>query len=127
MSKILSDCRYSKDHEWVKIKEGKAYVGITDYAQASLGEIVYVETPKVGDHLALGDDFCNIESVKAASPIINPLAGDVVEVNKSLEGQPELLNQNCYDNYIYALDKFNQSEFDALMDSSQYELFLQSK
>jgi len=126
MSEILADRRYSKDHEWVMLRDGKAYIGISDYAQDSLGEIVYVDLPQVGDHLAEGDDFCNIESVKAASPIINPLEGDVVEVNKSLEKNPENLNKDCYGNHLYALSGYSQKAFDALLDSKAYEAYVKT-
>ena len=112
MSNVLADRRYSKDHEWVMLKDGKVYVGITDYAQDSLGEIVYVDLPSVGDHLGAGDDFCNIESVKAASPVINPLDGDVAGV------------KDCYGTFIYALAGFRQDMYDGLMDAKAYETFL---
>jgi glycine cleavage system H protein len=124
MSNVLADRRYSKDHEWVMLKDGKVYVGITDYAQDSLGEIVYVDLPSVGDHLGAGDDFCNIESVKAASPVINPLDGDVAEVNVKLQKNPEELNKDCYGTFIYALAGFSQDLYNGLMDAKAYETFL---
>lgn len=127
MSKIIPGCRYSQDHEWVLVKDGLAYVGISDYAQDSLGEIVYVELPAEGDHLEEGDDYCNIESVKAASPVINPISGDVAKVNESLSDQPEQLNKDCYGTWIYALKGFDQKQVDALMDDKAYAEFLKTK
>lgn len=126
MSKVLADRKYSRDHEWVLVKDGLAYVGITDYAQDSLGEIVYVELPKVGDHLGEGDDFCNIESVKAASPVINPVSGDVAKVNEELDDAPEKLNKDCYGSFLYALKGYGQGELDALMDDKAYDAFLKT-
>ncbi len=126
MSKILENVRYSKDHEWVRIDGEKAYVGITDHAQAELGEVVYVELPPVGERYEQGEEISTVESVKAASPIINPVEGVVVEVNEELDGSPELINEDCYANHLYVLSPFEMSHYDGLLSSDEYAAFLAS-
>ena len=96
MSKIPAELRYSKDHEWVRVEGDVVYVGITDYAQDSLGEVVYVELPPTGEQYAANEEIANIESVKAASAIYNPVAGTVDSVNDELDGSPELINEDPY-------------------------------
>ena len=97
MSSIPADLRYAKSHEWVKIEaDGTAVVGITDYAQDSLGDITYVQAPKVGESLAVGDTFGVVESVKAASDLYAPIAGEVIAVNEALDATPEQVNQSPY-------------------------------
>ena len=127
MSKIPAELRYSEDHEWVRIEGGRAIVGITDYAQDSLGEIVYVELPAVGETFAADEEIANIESVKAASAIYNPLAGTVAAVNEELDGSPELVNQDCYANHLYELADFETSAFDELLDASAYQAWLDAQ
>jgi glycine cleavage system H protein len=124
MSSIPAELRYSKDHEWVRIDGDLATVGITDYAQNSLGEIVYVELPPVGESFGADEEIANIESVKAASAIYNPVAGTVAAVNDALDGSPELVNEDCYANYLYQLSDFDQAAVDALMDAAAYEAWV---
>lgn len=126
MSKIPTGLRYSKDHEWVKVVDGVAFVGITDYAQDSLGEIVFVELPPVDETYAADEEIANIESVKAASAIYNPITGTVAAVNDELDGSPELINEDCYEHYLYQLKEFNQADVDALLDAMAYEEFLKT-
>jgi glycine cleavage system H protein len=127
MSKIPADLRYSKDHEWVRLEGGRAIVGITDYAQESLGEIVYVELPSVGDTFEAEEEIANIESVKAASAIYNPLAGTVAAVNEALDGSPELVNQDCYANHLYELTDFDSGAFTELLDAPAYQAWLEAQ
>ncbi|WP_422478381.1 glycine cleavage system protein GcvH [Pleomorphochaeta sp. DL1XJH-081] len=126
MSKIPSELRYSKDHEWVRIEGDLAYVGITDYAQDTLGEVVYVELPSVGEQFAANDEIANIESVKAASAIYNPIAGTVASLNEELDASPELINEDSYEHYLYTLKDFNASDLDDLLDSDAYGEFLKT-
>ncbi|WP_320127779.1 glycine cleavage system protein GcvH [uncultured Sphaerochaeta sp.] len=126
MSKIPQDLRYSKDHEWVRVEGDKAFVGITDHAQEALGEIVYVELPSLDEHFDQGEEISNVESVKAASAIINPIGGDVVAINEVLDASPELVNEDCYEHYLFALGSFDKTEYDALMDSKDYASYIKS-
>lgn len=125
MSKILNDRMYSKDHEWVKVVDGVAVVGITDHAQDALGEIVYVELPEVGDSFESGEEVSNIESVKAASPIMSPASGEICEVNEALDGSPELVNQDPYEAFIYKMKDVVLAE--DLLDAAAYEKFLEEE
>lgn len=121
MSKILDDLRYADSHEWVKLEGDIATVGITDYAQHALGNIVYVDMPEVGDEVSAGEEFGAVESVKAASDLISPVSGEVVEINSELEDQPELINKDAYGNWIMKVKMSDPSELDALMNASDYE------
>ena len=120
MSKILDDLRYADSHEWVKLEGDIATVGITDYAQHALGNIVYVDMPEVGDEVTAGEEFGAVESVKAASDLISPISGEVVEINEALEDAPELINQDAYANWIMKVKVSDPSEIDALMDAAAY-------
>ena len=112
---------YSKDHEWVRVEENRAYIGITDYAQDSLGSIVYVELPKESKVLSKGEVLGVVESVKAASDIFAPISGTVVEINKSLVDNPELINESPYENFIAVLSFENSEELNELLSPAQYE------
>ncbi len=114
---------YSKDHEWVKVEGSLAYIGITDYAQHSLGSIVYVESPEIGKKLTKDQVLGVVESVKAASDIFTPLSGTVVEANEALQDQPELINEGPYDNSIAVLEITNPEELKALLSPEEYEAF----
>jgi glycine cleavage system H protein len=114
---------YSEDHEWVKVEEGVATIGITDFAQHSMGEIVYVELPMEEDELDAGDVFGVLESVKAASDSFTPVSGEVVEVNEALEDEPELINESPYDAWILKIMMSNESELNDLMSPEEYEEF----
>lgn len=120
MSKILEELRYSDSHEWVKVDGDIATVGISDYAQHALGNIVYVDMPEEGDEVTAGEDFGAVESVKAASDLISPVSGEVVEVNGALEDAPELLNEDPYTNWIIKVRLSDTSEIDALLDAAAY-------
>ena len=122
MSNVPTDLRYAKTHEWVKPgADGTALVGITDYAQSSLGDITYVQLPKVGTALGAGAPFGVVESVKAASDLYCPVGGTVLEVNAQLESAPETVNQAPYgEGWIMRLKLANPSELDALMDAAGY-------
>ena len=112
---------YSKDHEWVRVEGNRAYVGITDYAQDSLGSIVYVELPTEGKELPKGEVLGVVESVKAASDIFSPISGTVVEVNQALADNPELINESPYENYIAVLSFEKTDELDELLSPEQYK------
>lgn len=117
-----SDRRYTETHEWVKVEKGLAVVGISDYAQESLGDITFVELPEV-EHNVEQDDECGvIESVKAASDIFAPIAGTVVEVNDALDGTPEIINEDPYgEGWIFKLANFDEEQLEDLLDAAGYE------
>lgn len=118
---------YSEDHEWVRVEGDLAYIGITDYAQDSLGSIVYVETPATGDSVAKGDVLGVVESVKAASDIYSPVSGTVEEVNEELEDAPELINESPYENHIAVVKMSNKDELELLLDKARYEEFIKGE
>lgn len=120
MSKILDDLRYADSHEWVKLEGDIATVGITDYAQHALGNIVYVDMPEVGDEVTKGEEFGAVESVKAASDLISPISGEVVEVNEALEDEPELVNADAFGNWIMKVRVSDPAEIDELLDAKGY-------
>lgn len=121
MAKVIEGLFYSESHEYVKVEGDFAYVGITDYAQHALGNVVYVDMPEVDDEVEAEDDFGAVESVKAASDLISPVSGTVVEVNEALEDKPELLNEDAFENWIIKVQLSDKSELDALMDAAAYE------
>lgn len=110
---------FTKDHEWIKVEGNVAYIGITDYAQKALGEIVYVELPEVDSEFSLGDVFSVVESVKAASDIFMPVDGKVVEVNEALSDEPEKINQDANNTWIMAVELENNIESYELMSESE--------
>ena len=118
---------YTEDHEWVKVDGEKALIGITDYAQHALGEIVYVELPEVGAEYKAGDVLCVIESVKAAADTFTPVSGKVVEINEELEDSPQLLNEGPFDNWIAAIEMNDPSELENLMDEEAYKTFCEKE
>ena len=121
MSKVLDDRKYADSHEWVKVDGDVATIGISDYAQHALGNIVYVDMPEVGDEVVQGDDFGAVESVKAASDLISPVSGEVVEVNEELIDKPELINEDAYGNWIIKVKLSDPSDLDKLMDAEAYK------
>ena len=121
MSKVLDDRKYAESHEWVKLDGDIATVGISDYAQHALGNIVYVDMPEEGDEVRQGEDFGAVESVKAASDLISPVSGEVVEVNEALVDNPELINQDAFANWIIKVKVSDPSELDSLMDAEAYK------
>lgn len=124
MSKILDGLFYAESHEYVKIEGEYGYVGITDYAQHELGNVVYVDMPDVDDEVEAGEDFGAVESVKAASDLISPVSGTVVEVNEALNDSPELVNADPYANWIIKVQLSDASETENLMDAAAYKAFL---
>ena len=123
MAKVIEGLYYSESHEYVRVEGDFAFVGITDYAQHALGNIVYVDMPDVDDEVTAEEDFGAVESVKAASDLISPVSGTVVEVNEALEDQPELINQDAFENWIIKVELSDKGELDNLMDAAAYEAF----
>lgn len=123
MAKIIEGLYYSESHEYVKVEGEYGYIGITDYAQNALGNIVYVDMPDVDDEIEAGEEFGAVESVKAASDLMSPVSGTVVEVNSELEDTPELINQDAYGNWIVKVELSDKGELDGLMDAKAYEDF----
>ncbi len=124
MSKIIDGLFYAESHEYVKIEGEFGYVGITDYAQHELGNVVYVDMPDVDDEVEAGEDFGAVESVKAASDLISPVSGTVVEVNEALNDSPELINEDPYANWIIKVQLSDASETEKLMDAAAYKAFI---
>lgn len=123
MAKVLEGLYYSESHEYVKVEGEYGYIGITDYAQHELGNVVYVDMPEVGDEVTAGEEFGAVESVKAASDLNSPVSGTVAEVNEELEDQPEKINEDAFANWIIKVKLADKSELDSLMDAKAYEEF----
>jgi len=120
MSKIIEGLYYAESHEWVKIEGEYAYIGITDFAQHQLGNIVYVDMPEVDDEVSQGEEFGAVESVKAASDLISPVTGTVVEVNEKLTDTPELINEDAFENWLIKVKLSDPAEVSNLLDSKAY-------
>ena len=125
--KVEKGLLYSEDHEWVKVEGDVAYLGISDYAQNSLGDIVYVELPDIDDEIEKEDSFSAVESVKAASNIYSPVSGKIVEVNEDLEDDPALLNADAYANWIVKIELSDKAELDELMSGEDYEKLIEEE
>lgn len=123
MAKVIEGLYYSESHEYVRIDGGFGYIGISDYAQQQLGNVVYVDMPDVDDEVEAGEEFGAVESVKAASDLIAPVSGVVIEVNEALDDQPELINQDPYENWIVKVELSDKSELDNLMGAEAYKAF----
>ena len=121
MAKVIEGLYYAESHEYVRVEGEFGYIGITDYAQSQLGNVVYVDMPEVDDEVTAGEEFGAAESVKAASDLISPVSGTVVEVNEALEDTPELLNEDAFANWIIKVQLSDPSELDALMDVEAYK------
>lgn len=121
MSQIPADLKYTKDHEWGRVEGDTLTVGITDFAQKQLGDIVFVELPEIGTTLDSEATFGVVESIKSVSDLFSPLAGEVVEVNNALEDSPELINSGPYDNWIIKIKMSDSAEADKLLNSQAYE------
>ena len=121
MAKFEEGLRYSESHEYIRVEGEYGYIGISDYAQHALGNVVYVDMPEVDDEVTAGEEFGAVESVKAASDLISPVSGTVVEVNEALEDKPELLNEDAFGNWIIKVQLSDPSELDALMDVEAYK------
>lgn len=120
MENLVEGLYYSESHEYIKVDGEYGYIGITDYAQSQLGQVVYVDMPEVDDEVTAGEEFGAVESVKAASDLISPVSGTVVEINEALEDAPELINQDAFANWIIKVKIADASELDALMDAAAY-------
>ena len=120
---IPENLKYTQDDEWVRMEGDIAVVGITDYAQHALGNVVYVDMPDVDDEVSAGEEFGAVESVKAASDLISPVSGTVVEVNEALDDQPELINQDAFENWIIKVELSDKGDLDNLMDAKAYAAF----
>lgn len=120
MSAIIENILYTDSHEWVKVEGEYAYIGITDFAQHQLGNIVYVDLPEVGDQLKQGEEFGAVESVKAASDLFSPVSGEVVEVNDTLSNEPEALNKNAFDSWMLKIKLSDTTELSGLLDAKAY-------
>ena len=121
MSKVIEGIKYADSHEWVKVEGNIGFIGISDYAQHSLGDIVYVDLPSEGDEISKGEEFGAVESVKAASDLYSPVSGTIIEINSALEGEPELINQDAYENWIIKVELSDPAELDSLLDAADYE------
>ena len=122
MAKFEEGLRYSESHEYIRVEGEYGYIGISDYAQHALGNVVYVDMPEVDDEVTAGEEFGAVESVKAASDLISPVSGTVVEVNEALEDKPELLNEDAFANWIIKVQLSDPSELEALMDVEAYKV-----
>ncbi|MDO5443218.1 MAG: glycine cleavage system protein GcvH [Bacteroidia bacterium] len=120
MSKVIEGLLYSDSHEWVKVDGNIAVIGVSDFAQAEMGDITYVDMPEVDDEVTKGEDFGALESVKASSELYSPVSGTVVEVNSALEDAPELINEDAYANWIIKVEMSDEAELEALMDAAAY-------
>jgi glycine cleavage system H protein len=119
-----ADYRYTKEHEWISVDGTSGTVGITDYAQSSLGDIVFVDLPKVGDRLEAGKIFGSVESVKAVSDLFSPVSGTVTAINEELKEKPEWVNADANATWMLKLDLANPAELDALLSAADYEAFI---
>jgi len=126
MATVKEGLYYSESHEYVKVEGNVGYIGITDYAQHALGNVVYVDLPDVDDEVTAGEEFGAVESVKAASDIISPVSGTIVEVNEALDDEPELLNKDPWENWIIKVGLSDKGELDTLMDAKAYEAFCEN-
>jgi glycine cleavage system H protein len=121
----MSELRYSEDHEWIEVEDDVATVGITDYAQEQLGDIVFVDLPELGAELGVGDDAAVVESVKAAREVLAPLSGEVIEVNEDLESDPSKVNESAESNgWFFKMKIADSSELDELMDRDTYDSYV---
>jgi len=119
------DIRYTSEHEWIRVEGDEAYVGITDYAQSELGEIVFIDVPTLGETVGQGEVFGSIEAVKTVSDLNMPVSGEVLEVNGALDAQPELVNNDPYgEGWIIRIAVKDPAELDSLMDASAYQAIL---
>lgn len=126
MSNTPKELRYSEEHEWTKLEDGKVTIGITDFAQSELGDIVFVELPQVGDEIKTNEPFGSVESVKTVSELYAPISGKVVAINSELEDNPEFVNESPYEKaWMIVVEPADASELDALLTAEQYEEMIQ--
>lgn len=121
MSKIINELYYNESHEWIKIEGEFGYIGITDHAQQALGNIVYVDMPEVDDEVNQGEEFGAVESVKAASDLLSPVSGTVIEINEALNDEPGLINQDPYENWIIKIKLTDAAEVETLLSAEDYK------
>lgn len=121
--KVLKNLLYTKDHEWVKVSGGKAYIGITDFAQHALGDIVFIELPEVDSEVSAEETFGVVESVKAASDMYMPIDGKVLEVNEAVIDDPALVNEDAYENWMMLVEVTDKAQLDELLTAEEYEDF----
>jgi glycine cleavage system H protein len=119
-----ANLRYTREHEWIAVEGNIGTIGITDYAQNSLGDIVYVDAPKVGDSVTANQTFGSVESVKAVSDLFSPVSGTVTEVNEALKTEPDKINSAPHDTFIIKVELSNPAEVDGLLDATAYEAFI---
>jgi len=119
-----ANLRYTREHEWIAVEGNIGTIGITDYAQNSLGDIVYVDAPKVGDSVTANQTFGSVESVKAVSDLFSPVSGTVTEVNEALKTEPDKINSAPHDTFIIKVELSNPAEVDGLLDAAAYEAFI---
>ena len=127
MAKVIEGLYYSETHEYVRVEDNYGYIGITDYAQNALGNVVYVDMPEEDDEVTAGEEFGAVESVKAASDLISPVSGTVVEVNEKLEAEPKLIHTDAFENWIIKVELSDKAELDELMDAAAYEKFCEAQ
>ncbi|MDI9479773.1 MAG: glycine cleavage system protein GcvH [Syntrophomonadaceae bacterium] len=125
--KVPQELKYTNEHEWIKVEGNRAILGITDYAQHNLGDIVFVEIPELDAQVSSGDEVAVIESVKTVSSVYTPVSGTIVEINEALEENPELLNQEPYEQFIGIIEMDDPSSLDNLMTAEEYEQFCQEQ
>ena len=124
---VPANLRYTKSHEWIRLEGSVAYIGITDYAQDTLGDLVYIELPDKDRRVVEGEELTTIESVKAAEPIYSPLEGTIVEVNQQLDDSPELINAEPYEAFIFAVELTDPSSVGTLLSSDEYIAFVENE
>ena len=124
MAKVIEGLYYSESHEYIRVEGDYGFIGITDYAQNALGNVVYVDMPDVDDEVSAGEEFGAVESVKAASDLNSPVSGTVVEVNEALEDEPGLINKDAFENWIIKVQMSDASELEGLMDAAAYKAFI---
>lgn len=128
MANLPDNLSYTKDHEWIRVSGDTAFVGITDFAQSSLGDIVYVELPKVGDSFEASDPFGSVESVKSVNELFIPVGGEIVEINENLADAPELVNNDPYrDGWMIKIKIVDTTELDSLLSAAEYEDFIKEQ
>ena len=123
--KVIPSLRYTEKHDWIRVEGEFAYIGITDFAQDQLGEIVFIEMPEVGDEISAGKEYGVIESSKVASDLISPISGEVVEINEKLDDEPEYINEDAYDAWIVKVKLSDIDELDSLINAESYEAELE--
>jgi glycine cleavage system H protein len=128
MANVPEDLHYSKDHEWVRVDGNEAIIGITDYAQNSLGDVVYVELPKAGESFSAGESFGSVESVKAVSEVFTPISGAIAKINELLADEPEQVNSDPYgQGWMIRVQMSNPGEVDSLLTAAEYEDFTKAE